>query len=148
MKKNYSLTDQKGVALVVALVMLLVLTFIGFAAVSLTSYEAKISGNERLYNNAFYASDGGIENFRGRVSVGEFVHSVATSTSSYQVAIGDCVSNVTYKRGAIYWLPGNTFQSVDFFVRSEGISPGFPTAGRVVIESIIQVNMVTKEGYD
>lgn len=147
MKTMNYLTDQKGVALVVALSMLLVLTFIGLAAVSLTSYEAKITGNERVYNNAFYAADGGIENFRGRVSAGEFVHSL-NSMSSYQVTIGDSVSNVTYTKGVPYWLPGNTFQAVDFFVTSEGVSPNFPTSGRVKIESIIGVTMNMQEGYN
>src|SRR4030042_4665418 len=97
MKTKERWKDQNGIALVVALVMLLVLTFVGLAAVSLTSYEARIAGNERVYNNAFYAGDGGIENFRGRASTGEFVYSVANS-GSYQAAIGDCVSNVTYSR--------------------------------------------------
>jgi len=145
MKTKDGLMDQKGIALVVALVMLLVLTFVGVAAISLTSYEARIAGNERVYNNAFYAGDGGIENFRGRASTGEFVYSVAT-TGSYQVAIGDCVSNVTYSR-----RPGPDFggvPTVDFLVRSEGVSPSFPTAGRVVIESIIEVSMMTQQGYN
>ena len=147
MKTKDRLMEQKGIALVVALVILLVLTFVGLAALSFTSYEARIAGNERVYNNAFYAGDGGIENFRGRASTGEFVYSVATS-SSYQVAIGDCVSNVTYTRGNPYIEPGNMATYVDFFVTSEGVSPNFPTAGRVVIESIIQVAMMTQEGYN
>ncbi len=147
MKENYTFTDQKGVALVVALVMLLVLTFIGFAAVNFTSFEAKISGNERLYNNAFYASDGGIENFRGRASAGEFIHAIS-NTGSYQVGIGDSVSNVRYTRGAPFAGAGGGITLVDFFVRSEGVAPAFPVAGRVVIESIIEVAMVTQEGYN
>ncbi len=149
MKTINSLTDQNGIALVVALVMLLVLTFIGLAAISFTSYEARIAGNERVYNNAFYAGDGGIENFRGRVSTGEFIYSMANTTGSYQVPIGDCVSNVTYRRSPSYIDPGGSMITyVDFFVTSEGISPNFPTAGRVVIESIIQVAMMTQEGYN
>jgi len=139
--------NQKGVALVVALVMLLLLTLIGFAAISLTSYEAKISGNERLYNNAFYASDGGIENFRGRASTGEFLHTIA-NTGSYQVSIGDCVSYVSYTRGVPFLAPGGGITLVDFLVRSEGVSPAFPVAGRVVVESIIEVAMITQEGYN
>ena len=145
MKTKDRLMEQKGIALVVALIMLLVLTFVGLAAVSFTSYEARIAGNERVYNNAFYAGDGGIENFRGRASTGEFVYSAASS-GSYQVAIGDCVSNVTYSR-----KPGPDFggvPTVDFFIRSEGVSPNFPTAGRVVIESIIEVSMMTPQGYN
>jgi len=144
MKTKDELKDQKGIALVVALVILLVLTFIGLAAISTTSYEARIAGNERVYNNAFYVGDGGIENFRGRASTGEFVYSVATS-GSYQVAIGDCVSNVTYTR----WNRSEGgIDYADFLIRSEGVSPSFPTAGRVVIESIIEVSMMTPQGYN
>jgi len=144
MKTKDRLLDQKGIALVVALIMLLVLTFIGFGAVSLTSYEVRIAGNERVYNNAFYAGDGGIENFRGRASTGEFVYSVATS-GSYQVAIGDCVSNITYRR----WnrSEGGIDYAV-FLIRSEGVSPSLPTSGRVVIESIIETSMMTPQGYN
>jgi type IV pilus assembly protein PilX len=143
MTKDF-LKDQNGIALVVALIILLVLTFIGLAAISTTSYEARIAGNERVYNNAFYAGDGGIENFRGRASTGEFVYSAATS-GSYQVAIGDCVSNVTYTR----WNRSEGgIDYADFLIRSEGVSPSFPTAGRVVIESIIEVSMMTPPGYN
>jgi type IV pilus assembly protein PilX len=144
MKTKDGLMDPKGIALVVALVMLLVLTFVGVAAISLTSYEARIAGNERVYNNAFYAGDGGIENFRGRASTGEFVYSVATS-GSYQVAIGDSTSNITYRR----WnrSEGGVDYAV-FLVRSEGVSPSLPTSGRVVIESIIETSMMTPQGYN
>jgi Tfp pilus assembly protein PilX len=146
MKTKDQLKNQKGVALVVALVMLLVLTFLGFSALSLMNYETKIAGNERVYNSAFYAGDGGIENFRGRVSTGEFVYSVATS-GNYQVTIGGNTSNVSYTR----WNRddcGGGNPCADFLVRSEGISPSFPTAGRVVIESVIEVTMMSREGYN
>jgi Tfp pilus assembly protein PilX len=148
MKTKDCLTDQKGIALVVALVMLLVLTFVGVAAISTTSYEARIAGNERVYNNAFYAGDGGIENFRGRASTGEFVYSVATS-GSYQAAIGDCVSNVTWDKKVVDAPGGSIGSTVAVFtVTSEGVSPSFPTAGRVKIESIIEVSMMTPQGYN
>jgi Tfp pilus assembly protein PilX len=146
MKRVNGLADQKGVALVVALVMLLVLTFVGFAAMSLTSYEAKISGNERLYNNAFYASDGGIENFRGMVSAGSFVYSLAT-TGSYQITVGDCTSSIRYIK-TVMNQPGGGGQMAVFRVTSEGVSPGFPVAGRVVVESIIEASMMTPQGYN
>lgn len=146
MKRTDSRIDQKGFALVIALVMLLVLTLIGFAAVNLTSYESRISGNERVYNNAFYAGDGGVENFRGRVSTGEFVYSVANS-GSYQVAIGDCVSNVTYSR-SVMPSPGGGGDIAVFRVTSEGVSPNVPVAGRVRIESVVEAAMMTPQGYN
>jgi Tfp pilus assembly protein PilX len=144
MKTKDQLKNQKGIAFVIALIMLLVLTFLGFSAVSIMTYETKMAGNERVYNSAFYAGDGGIENFRGRVSTGEFVYSIATS-GNYQVTIGGNTSNVTFTR----WNRsegGNDY--ADFLVRSEGISPSFPTAGRVVIESVIEVSMMGHEGYN
>jgi hypothetical protein len=53
--------NDKGIALVVALMMLLVLTLIGISAITTTTYEASISGNERVGTDAFYASESGIQ---------------------------------------------------------------------------------------
>ncbi len=51
------LSNEKGVALVIALIMLLILTFIGISSISTTTFETKISGNERVGTGAFYASE-------------------------------------------------------------------------------------------
>jgi hypothetical protein len=52
---------EKGIALVVALVILLVLTVIGFVAVSTTIFESNIAGNERVGTDAFYATEAIVE---------------------------------------------------------------------------------------
>jgi hypothetical protein len=57
--KNQTLTNQHGVALVVALLILLVLTLIGLSSISSSISEVKIAGNERFGKAAFYASKGG-----------------------------------------------------------------------------------------
>ena len=59
--RDMRLRDQRGVALVVALVLLLVLTLIGISSISSTFFEAKITGDERFGTAAFYASKGGVE---------------------------------------------------------------------------------------
>lgn len=59
--KRFAGRDQRGVALVVALIMLLVLTLIGMTSISSTFYETKISGNDRFGAAAFYAAKGGVE---------------------------------------------------------------------------------------
>jgi type IV pilus assembly protein PilX len=51
------LRNRKGVALIIALIMLLILTFIGISAISTTTFETNISGNERVGTAAFYASE-------------------------------------------------------------------------------------------
>lgn len=55
------LKTEKGVALIIALLMLLVLTLIGISAISTTIFETNISGNERIGADAFYASEAGIQ---------------------------------------------------------------------------------------
>ncbi len=59
--RRMKVRDQRGVALIVALVLLLVLTLVGISSVSSTFFETKISGDERFGNAAFYASRGGVE---------------------------------------------------------------------------------------
>ncbi|MGZ3589413.1 MAG: pilus assembly PilX family protein [Thermodesulfobacteriota bacterium] len=59
--ESLSLKDQKGTALVVALLMLIVLTLIGVASVSSSFFEMKISGNSRVGQAAYYAAKGGAE---------------------------------------------------------------------------------------
>ncbi|MBM4340303.1 MAG: hypothetical protein FJ110_12240 [Deltaproteobacteria bacterium] len=53
--------NDKGVALVIALMILLVLTLIGINAITSTTFEVSISGNERLGTDAFYASEAGAQ---------------------------------------------------------------------------------------
>jgi len=59
--KGFILRDQKGVALIVALIMLLVLTLIGMSSISSSFFESKISGNDRFGAAAFYAAKGGVD---------------------------------------------------------------------------------------
>jgi Tfp pilus assembly protein PilX len=51
------LWNKRGAALIIALIMLLLLTFIGISAISTTTFETNISGNERVGTVAFYASE-------------------------------------------------------------------------------------------
>ena len=55
------LREEKGVALIIALLMLLVLTLIGISSISTTTFETSISGNERVRADAFYAAEAGIQ---------------------------------------------------------------------------------------
>lgn len=143
------INQQSGMALVIALVMLLVLTLIGLNAIQMTSFETNIAGNQRVYNVAFYTADGGIENFRGRVSGGEFVYSVL-NTFSYQVSIGGNTSDIKVWRNVEGVVKDRSDASGDyavFKVISEGRAP-FPSTGRVMIESIIEVLNTQREGYN
>jgi Tfp pilus assembly protein PilX len=60
MERNI-LKEERGVALIIALLMLLVLTLIGISSISTTTFETSISGNERVRTDAFYAAEAGIQ---------------------------------------------------------------------------------------
>jgi hypothetical protein len=53
------LGDQSGVALVVALLMIVMLSLIGIASSSNSTFEIRLSGNKRGSTDAFYAANGG-----------------------------------------------------------------------------------------
>jgi Tfp pilus assembly protein PilX len=138
-----SINNQKGIAFVIALTMLLVLTLIGVASISMTTYENNIAGNERVYNVAFYAADGGVENFRGRISTSEFIYT-AIDKGSYQVTIGGNPCDVSYTRTSYSDAGGD---HVVFKITSEG-NPPFPAQGKVVVESIVEAPMQKPVGYN
>ena len=59
-ERAYS-TREDGFALAITLLIMLVASVIGFAAMTTTDIEVRISGNNHWGNEAFYAADGAIE---------------------------------------------------------------------------------------
>jgi len=62
------LGNQSGVALVVALLMIVILSLIGIASSSNSTFEIRLSGNKRGSTDAFYAADGGLQSVLPDVS--------------------------------------------------------------------------------
>ena len=60
-KTTNLLTKEKGAALVIALMMMIMLTLIGLGSIFTSTFEVKLSGNKRGSTNAFYAADSGIQ---------------------------------------------------------------------------------------
>lgn len=56
-----ALQSQQGAALIIAVMILLILTVLGIYAITTSTLETKIAGNERVLKDAFYAADGGID---------------------------------------------------------------------------------------
>ena len=137
MAKNI-LKKNEGMALVIALVMLLILTIVGINAINTTIFETSISGNQRIYNTAFYGADGGIEDFRTRAPNDPLIQD-GTKTSYSETIPG---SNITYNITSTYLGEvnrGGVLYQV-FRANSEGVSPNFPFAGRVFVETIEEID--------
>lgn len=68
MKQNFLISfrrvanagNEQGFVLVVCLMILVVLTFLGMAALNNTTTELKISGNDNLARTTFYSADSGV----------------------------------------------------------------------------------------
>ena len=138
MKKRNRFKSQNGISLVIALLILLVLTLIAISAIRTTTFETNIAGNERLYNKAFYTSDAGVDYF---VSNGtSYIPLTATSgevdSRTEGLALGGDYFLVRWSRGISDFGPPIKYE---FNITSRGISPNFPTAGRIEIEAIIEV---------
>jgi len=129
---------QKGVSLVIALMILLVLTLIGISAISTTTYETNIAGNERLYNKAFYTSDAGVDYF---FSMGASYLTLPGNSGTVDsradgIPLGGDYFLVNWERRISDIGPPKKYE---FKITSQGISPSFPTAGRINIEAIVEV---------
>ncbi|MCJ7540193.1 MAG: PilX N-terminal domain-containing pilus assembly protein, partial [Desulfobacterales bacterium] len=57
MKQKFKLENEKGSVTVLAVVLLMLLTLLGMAALSTSSIETQIAGNELRYKLAFYAAE-------------------------------------------------------------------------------------------
>ena len=63
----FVLRTQSGVALVIALIMMVVLTVIGLASTFTSTIEATLSGKKRGATDAFYAADSGVQVVLARI---------------------------------------------------------------------------------
>jgi len=77
------LRNEKGFALIIALLILLVLTLIGISAISTTTFETKIAGNERIGTDAFYASEAGIQLGLNQLPVTNSINRAKVGEESY-----------------------------------------------------------------
>jgi hypothetical protein len=141
------LRNDQGVSLVVALLILLVLTILGISAISTTTFETNIAGNQRLYNNAFYAADSGIDYFYGMIST--YLTTYASNRGATIPQFNSKSSGIDLGGGEFNILPINPATDikvvdlgppmrVEFKITSEGVFPNFPVAGRVRIEAVVE----------
>lgn len=63
MKRRFKLLkgNQSGMALVIALILMVVLTLIGLASTLSSTFEIKLSGNKRGSTDAFFSADTGVQ---------------------------------------------------------------------------------------
>lgn len=60
---------ERGSALFIALILIIVMTFLGFGLLTRTLLVARIAGSERWSTKAFYAADAGIASAKARLRI-------------------------------------------------------------------------------
>ncbi len=81
--------NEKGVVLVVAVMLLAVLVLVGFTAAILTSTDSKISANYRRSNEAFFNADAGVETVLAYLRANTITYPTVDATPSI-ISGGTC----------------------------------------------------------
>jgi Tfp pilus assembly protein PilX len=98
LEKNFHLPDNRGSVLIAGLLVLLVLSILGLAAMMTTSMELKISANDREAKRAFYLAEAGLEDARSRMQTGAGsfpVYDAHPTNQSMGIFIGTNEKSVT-----------------------------------------------------
>lgn len=120
---------QRGVALVMAMIMLLILTLLGVAAMSTATLEEKMAGNIQEQTRAFEAAESGINSILADSGV---LNPSGTVTKTYSYAgmsgsatvVSSFISFSPPSRTSIGSASGtNTVQMADFDIQSTGKTP-------------------------
>jgi hypothetical protein len=126
------LHNNEGAVLVIALMLLAVLTILGVAALNTTTTEIRISGNEKVYKDAFYRAEAGV------------AYSVQSGVALFPSAAVGVTNNIVTPADLALAAPGTVLEYIDrggsprrVEVRSTGNVPGGGTS--VIIAGIVGI---------
>ncbi len=144
-------TTQRGSALVVALIMLVVLTILGITGMNMASTELVMAGGEQDRARAFSAAEIGVERaVRNLDAVGTAagatldIAAEAVEGSAVNAETGDATdtyeTNSTYRGSTdlINEFNGTKFEANHYQIRSQGNSAR--GAERVIVQGVIAIN--------
>lgn len=98
--------DERGVVLVVSMLLLLVLTVIGIAAIGTSNFDILLSSVHRQRQSVFYAAEAGLDHGRSILNADANTNKITAWTSKLAGATEDnpvvLLNNVTYGTGYQY----------------------------------------------
>ena len=95
------LKNNDGAVLVIALMLLAVLTILGVASLNTTTTEIRISGNEKVYKEAFYNAEAGV------------AYAVQSGVTIFPSAALNVVNSVVTPADLAAVSPGTVLQYID-----------------------------------
>lgn len=128
-RKSQVMNNEKGAVLIVALMILVVLSFLGISASTTSQTENKIAGNERFYKQDLYFSDSGA--MEGAQIMADFGGDLRTSPFAGQWlhALGSLTEANIRDIDNTWWIGTNSQVSIvepdtRFMALSMGIASG------------------------
>jgi Tfp pilus assembly protein PilX len=106
-RTNTLLRTQSGMALVVALIMMIVITLIALASNYTSIFEIMIAGNKRGSTDAFYRADAGINAitpYSTNFDLSKYTPLVANTSSKYNPFSDSTIPNPTSAVGTITYF--------------------------------------------
>jgi hypothetical protein len=115
--------NERGAALVVAILVLAILTVIGIALMLITSTETRIAANEWSINRGFYASDAGV-----RWGTAEMNTDLQTFLNRSEFGTK---AAPTFAGNVLFRMPSHRFATTLGFVGNDDIEVRVSTPGRL-----------------
>jgi hypothetical protein len=115
--------NERGAALVIAILVLAILTVIGIALMLITSTETRIAANEWSINRGFYASDAGVR--WGTAEMNTDLQTFLNRSEFGTKAAPNFAGNVLFK------MPSHRFATTLGFVGNDDIEVRVSTPGRL-----------------
>jgi len=136
MTMHFSIEQQRGAALVVGMVLLLVLTLLAVAGMNTASLEFMMAGNQQYRSRAFEASEAGIQVAfaQGNLNPANpqvFTNTMGTGNESYRAvvsAVTDGFGNPVTSFLAQSGYDVSSFGTYQFVIQSTGTSSRNSTA--------------------
>ncbi|NOX51850.1 MAG: pilus assembly protein [Gammaproteobacteria bacterium] len=130
--------QQKGVALFISLVLLLILTIIGVSSVQTTSLEVRMTRNEHDSMLAFQSAESALRDAEAQLEL-------ITSTAGFTDAGNNGLYDSAEMGDAENWLDANVWSGTNSVVAATAVSGVF-AAPRYVIEWVASVDRADLTG--
>lgn len=144
------LNEEKGFALLLAILLLLVVTVIGISAVSTANYDIQMSGNKRISEQSFYVAEAGLNEFLGRFRNGATspITDTAQTNANWQLFLalntGEA-SKIGYSSSNANHVFTQSLQSsLDFAVQ---VQHKVDTHNNVITSAGVPIYIITANGY-
>lgn len=113
-RNNYKPNREQGVALLVSLILLLILTVLGVSTMSTASMEMRMAANDQFLENAFQLAETGLDTDLAQLNIGAIAAPAATAPGNCSATtawVTDPILNGQFRNTLCYVGEGIAFNN-------------------------------------